>query len=108
MEYFNRRQNSRFQIEIPLSIRPLGTQECTPRHALASNISVTGLCLTTDLPLSLGSHVEVSLVMPEQVSGMPARDWRCTGRVVRVQPGEHPDEKTTVGVELLHYDLARG
>jgi hypothetical protein len=51
--------------------------------------------------------VEVFLKMPEEVTGEPATEWRCTGHVVRVEPPVLPKGKLGIGVQFYCYDVSR-
>ena len=104
----DRRQTARFDMEIPVSIRPLDSPEMAARMAVSSNISSTGLCLATDLPAVVGMPVEVSLRMPQQVTGRPSQEWRCRGQVVRVQPRDVGHDKASVGVQFQYYEVRGG
>jgi hypothetical protein len=43
--------------------------------------------------------------MPEEISGNPATEWRCTGHVVRVEPVDTPRGKLGVGVQFDCYEI---
>jgi hypothetical protein len=45
--------------------------------------------------------------MPEEITGKPTTEWRCSGRVVRLQPVDTPQGKTGVGVEFDYYEILR-
>ena len=101
------RQTARFDLEIPVSIRLLESLE-TPAHmAVSSNLSSAGVCLTTDLPVEIGMPVEVSLRMPQQVTGRPSQEWCCRGQVVRVQPRDVADDQPFVGVQFQYYEVRK-
>jgi len=38
--------------------------------------------------------------MPEEITGKPATEWRCTGHVVRLQPVDAGRGKLGIGVEF--------
>jgi len=95
-------------MEIPLSIRQIGFPDEPARMALSSNISASGLYVATDLPLKTDTPVEISMRMPQQVTGKPPKEWRCMGRVVRVEPRDLRHEKPCVGVEFQYYEVISG
>lgn len=45
--------------------------------------------------------------MPEEISGEPTTEWRCTGHVVRVEPAKFPRGKCGVGVHFYCYEASR-
>jgi hypothetical protein len=104
----DRRHLTRFDMEIPLSIRVVETPETQTHMGVSSNISASGLYLTTDLRLKVGAPVEISMRMPEEVTGKPANEWRCRGRVVRVEPRDLRKARQCVGVELQYYEVIDG
>jgi hypothetical protein len=66
------------------------------RRAESENLSERGVFFATDAPLVIGSAVEVLLKMPEEISGRPTTEWRCTGQVVRLEPVDTPRGKSWV------------
>ncbi|MGA8221177.1 MAG: PilZ domain-containing protein [Candidatus Acidiferrales bacterium] len=101
----DRRQMMRFDVEIPISIRTVELPETQAHTGLSSNVSASGVCLSTDLQLKVGSPVEISMKMPQQVTGKPPRDLRCRGQVVRVEPSGPSDAKPSVGVQFHYYEV---
>jgi hypothetical protein len=45
--------------------------------------------------------------MPKEITGKPATEWRCTGRVVRLGPVDTPRGKLGVGVQFDCYEILR-
>ncbi len=54
-----------------------------------------------------GEVVEILLKMPEEISGEPTNEWRCTGHVVRVELADFPRGKFGVGVQFYCYEASR-
>jgi Tfp pilus assembly protein PilZ len=77
------------------------------RSTESVNLSQTGAFFATDVPIALGSAIEILLKMPEEVTGKPATEWRCSGRVVRLQPVDTPQGKFGVGIEFDYYEILR-
>lgn len=101
----DRRQMTRFDLEIPVSIRMVELPEAPAHTGVSSNVSASGVCLSTDLKLNVGAPVEISMKMPQQVTGKPARDLRCRGQVVRVGPNSPSEAKPCVGVQFHYYEV---
>ena len=101
-----RRISRRLQVTTPVRVRAWksGSAERTTESV---NISKTGAFFATDLPIAIGSAVEVLLKMPEELTGKPATEWRCAGHVVRLQPADTPGGKLGVGVEFDYYEILR-
>jgi hypothetical protein len=45
------------------------------------------------------------LTMPVEIAGKDSRLWRCTGRVVRMQPRSAVQAKAGNGVEIHYYEV---
>jgi hypothetical protein len=107
LRYSDRRQTQRFDLEIPLSIRTLELPEAPARMAMSSNISATGICVATDLMLRVGTPIEISIRMPEQVSGLSSDQWCYRGRVVRIECADRWRKKLRLGVVFHYYEVLK-
>lgn len=79
----------------------------TERRAESIDLSESGALLATEATLPIGSSVEILLQMPEQVTGRPTTEWRCTGHVVRAQSLDPSQGKLAFGVEFDYYEILR-
>ena len=80
----------------------------TPEQRAESiNLSEGGIFFVTDAVFQRGEEIEVFLQMPQEVTGEPATDWRCTGQVVRIEPVDSPMGKLGVGVRFHCYEVSR-
>lgn len=77
------------------------------RGAESVNLSETGTLFNTDMPVAIGSELEILLKMPEEITGKPSTEWRCAGHVVRLQSGGGPKGTIGVGVEFDYYQILR-
>jgi Tfp pilus assembly protein PilZ len=77
------------------------------RRAESENLSERGVFFATDAPLIIGSEVEILLKMPEEISGRPTTEWRCTGHVVRLEPVDTRRGKLGVGIQFDCYEILR-
>lgn len=102
----DRRNTRRIQFKTALRVR-VWKSGPAERKAESENLSECGAFFATDTPLAIGSEVEILLKMPEEITGKPATDWRCTGRVVRLQPIDTPHGKLGVGVQFDCYEILR-
>ena len=103
-----RRQSERIELEILLTIQTLETPKSAARVGMTENISATGLYLASDFPFEIGAPLEISLRMPERVTGKPACEWCCRGRVVRVQARDEQHAKPRAAVVFHYYDVVAG
>jgi hypothetical protein len=76
-------------------------------RAQSIDLSESGTLLATETAIPIGSSVELLLKMPEQVTGKPTTEWRCTGHVVRAQSVDLPPGKMAFGVEFDYYEILR-
>jgi Tfp pilus assembly protein PilZ len=101
-----RRIFRRLQLKTSLRVR-VWKSGPAERKAESLDLSENGAFFVTDVPIPIGSAIEILLKMPEEVTGKPAAEWRCSGRVVRLQPVDTPQGKTGVGVEFDYYEILR-
>lgn len=100
-----RRYTQRLKMRIPLRVRPGGNSDAQSQAVESSDISARGFYFLTDLPLHVGSHLQVFLRMPREIAGRPAPEWCCTCRVVRVDPAEREQGHTGIAVEIQYYEV---
>lgn len=105
MSGLTRRLTRRFSLHVPLMVRPLDAPEVAAFPAETANISAGGALFTTELRLAAGKAVEMVLRMPEEIVGRPSHQWRCRGRVVRVDSDALTESETRVAVEFQYYEV---
>jgi PilZ domain len=76
-------------------------------RAKSENLSQRGVFFATNLPLSKGATLDLLVEMPEEITGVPAAQWLCTGHVVRVVPMDSPRGSRGVGVQFDFYEVPR-
>ncbi len=101
-----RRVTRRHQIKTALQLR-VWKSGPTELRVQSLDLSEKGASFATDAPIPIGSAVEILLKMPEEITGRPTTEWRCSGRVVRVQPVDAPQGKLGIGVEFDYYEILR-
>lgn len=80
--HLERRAGQRFCLHIPVFLRlPNGEREGS---AFTQDLSARGVLLYTELPLSVGDAVELTMVMPCQITLGDDMRVRCSGTVKRV------------------------
>jgi phage head maturation protease len=102
----DRRLIRRYEIRTPLRIRVCKSNGLE-QNAESLNLSEYGVYFATNSLLQEGEVVEVVLRMPEEVIGEEADEWRCTGRVVRVERIESALGELGIGVRFDCYEVAR-
>ena len=77
-----RRAGQRFPYLLPLSLRQLeGSVEGV---GLTQDLSSRGVFFFTDVPLSEGAEIELTLQMPSEITLGESMPVRCRGRALRV------------------------
>src|ERR1700688_3184671 len=77
-----RRIGQRFAVTLPVSWRKVSTP--SEGLAFAQDLSSRGAFLFTDMALSEGVDVELTLKMPSEITLGESMRVRCRGRVLRV------------------------
>jgi PilZ domain len=104
MSSSERRIDPRVNVRVPLQFRPLNKASSPEYLAESENISQRGIYFETDVPLKIGTPLEVSLRMPQELSGKAWSDVRCVARVVHLRAGSHNKAKTGVGLHIERYE----
>jgi hypothetical protein len=95
-----RRIDTRVNITVPFRFRVLNNPGATEQSAESINISQRGLLFATAIPLKVGTPLEVSLKMPQELAGAVSNDVRCVARVVHVQPNAFFGGKAGIGLRI--------
>ena len=76
-------------------------------RAESLNLSQRGIFFASSSRVAEGEVVEILLKMPEEITGQPTTEWRCTGQVVRVESVDSIQGKFGVGVQFYCYEASR-
>jgi hypothetical protein len=90
-----RRCGQRFSLHVPVSLRLCGSQH--ESGGFTQDLSARGSYLFTDFPLAVGETVEVTLLMPSQITLGESMRVRCRASVLRVM---QPTTGTRLGVAV--------
>jgi hypothetical protein len=81
-----RRASQRFSFQLPVALRVADGR--TERVGVTQDVSARGAFIYTDLPVTAGSLIEFTLMLPSEVTLTEDMRVRCQGRAVRVNgPG---------------------
>jgi|HubBroStandDraft_4_1064222.scaffolds.fasta_scaffold05760_5 hypothetical protein len=83
----------------------MDTSQAPSQRAETADISKSGLRIICDLPLAIGTPVEIFLRMPEEVMGEPPHEWCCRGRVVRVSEADPQNATRAIAVKFHYYEV---
>jgi hypothetical protein len=97
-----RRAAQRFDFQLPISVRLAGSE----REGCGStqNLCARGALFHTDLGLSAGDAVQLTLVMPSEITLAENMRVRCRGKVLRVLSSA-VDSGSVVAVHLEGYEF---
>jgi PilZ domain-containing protein len=100
----DRRREKRHPIQMPVKMRP--TEGVTPYTAEAEsvNISGSGVYFQLSNPPKMGTHVELSFVMPGDVTGTVKMKIRCRARVIRTDNKSLPEGMTGIAAHIERFE----
>jgi len=98
-----RRCGQRFPYQVPVMLRVPG--EARSGSGFTQDLSSRGAMLWTDLALAEGELVDMTLVMPSEITLAEDMNVCCRARVVRREQVE--GGKPAVAVHIEHYDFLR-
>ena len=97
--HLERRASQRFEFQLPVGVRLAGTDR--EGYGFTQDLSGRGVFFYTDFQVAEGDAVELTLVMPSEITLTENARVRCRGRVVRVLPVER---KFGVAARLEGYE----
>jgi hypothetical protein len=96
-----RRCGQRFAYQLPVLLRV--PSEGRSGSGFTQDLSSRGALLWTDFPLSEGAEVEMTLVMPSEITLAEDMNVCCRARVVRLEQAE--GNKPAVALRIEHYEF---
>jgi hypothetical protein len=106
--YACERAMPRFSFNVPARVRRLDQIGSTEYCVITSNLSVGGMCFSSEVELPVHTPVRAFLMMPGQIFGEPLLRWRCDGRVVHVTLSGPPGNRLGIGVTFHTYSVLNG
>jgi hypothetical protein len=97
--HLERRASQRFDFQLPVGIRLSGTDR--EGVGFTQDLSGRGVFFYTDLQLTEGDAVELTLMMPSEITLTENTRVRCRSKVVRVLPVQ---QKFAVAARLEGYE----
>lgn len=102
-----RRQLTRHNLRTALRFRSTGVAADKSEHFTeALNLSRGGFYFASSAPLQVGMPIEVTLRMPEAVTGNQTEEIHCTARVVHVRNEAYGDGRIGFGAEIVKFSSA--
>jgi hypothetical protein len=100
--HLERRAAQRFDFHLPVNLHLTGTDR--EGSGFTQDLSARGAFLYTDFSVTVGDAIELTLVMPSEVTLAENMRVRCPGRVLRVCPAGS-GAKCGVAVHLDGYEF---
>jgi len=97
-----RRAAQRFEFQLPVSVHVVGSGH--EGNGFTQNLSASGALVCTDLSLSETDVIELTLIMPSEITLTENMRVRCRGRVLRVHSSNR-DGKYATAVHLEKYEF---
>ena len=97
-----RRAAQRFDFQLPVSVQVAESNH--KGKGFTQNLSASGALVCTDLPLSEADTIELTLIMPSEITLAENMPVRCRGRVLRVHSSGR-DAKYATAVHLEKYEF---
>ena len=97
--HFERRASQRFHFQLPIAVRLPGTGQ--EGCGFTQDLSGRGAFLYTDFQVTAGDAVELTFMMPAEITLTENMRVRCRGRVARVLT---VDSKFGVAVHIEGYE----
>ena len=94
----------RFNLQLPLRYRPLGEKAWRP--GTTENISRSGLLFRAQEMLQPNAQLEINLVLPAEIAGLPATEVVCRGEIVRSMGGA--EVSPALAAKILQYHFQHG
>ena len=98
--HIERRAAQRFEFHLPVSIRVMGSG--TEGHGFTRDLSARGAFFYTEIELAEGSPVELTVMMPSEITLAENMRVRCVGKVTRVTRAE---SQLGVAVHIEKYEF---
>jgi hypothetical protein len=93
-----RRVGQRFPFNLPVSLREVST--AVEGLGFTQDLSSRGVFLFTDMALSEGAEVELTLRMPSEITLGEDMRVRCRGQILRIVQGESQEAEKKIGVAV--------
>lgn len=101
-EVSERRAARRFSMTLPLAVRSSGVDGVTEQRGRTRDVSFRGLYFLLDAHFEPGAPIEFVLTLPKEFTLHGDVCIRCTGQVLRVDPGAgHPG----IAARIEHYEF---
>ena len=99
-----RRSAQRFPFQLPVALKSPGQANGA---GFTQDLSARGAMIWTDFPVSEGQVIEMTLVMPAEITLTEEMTVRCRARVLRRECPE-ADRRAAIALRFEHYEYLVG
>jgi len=104
----NRRTTRRYELSLPVIVRGPVDEEAACLTGKTRDISSRGVYFTIDNKVSAGARVDLTMILPPEVTGGTEVFIKATARVIRVDTRSvNADQKIDVAAILERYEIIR-
>ncbi len=104
----DRRTVKRYDLSLPVIVRARVDKEPVSRTGETQNISNRGVYFTIDSNLSVEAELDITMILPADVTADTEVFIRAAGKVIRVDKrSENVGEKVNVAVMFEIYEIVR-
>jgi hypothetical protein len=107
MKADERRFTPRYKLKVPIEVRQLSGAVTAPQSVESANVSARGIYFASVFPFQVGTPLQISIRMPEEITGRVSPEWNCRARVVRIDSGVEQSGMTGIGVEIHYYEISK-
>ena len=102
-----RRTACRYDLSLPVVFWIRREKKSSSTNGKSRDISISGVYLTIDQNLSVGSELGITLTLPSEVTRGSEVSIRARGMVVRVEKPEDGSSRVGVAVVIVRYQIIR-
>jgi hypothetical protein len=104
----DRRIVRRYELSLPVLVRAPLDKEAASRTGKTRDISTRGVYFTIDNNLSAGAELDLTMILPAEVTGGTEVFIKATGKVIRVDKRSgNGDQKVDVAAVFEMYEIVR-
>ena len=104
----DRRSVTRYELSLPVLVRAPIDKEAASRTGETRDISTRGVYFTIDNNLSAGAELDLTMILPAEVTGGTEVFIKATGKVIRVDKRSgNGDQKVDVAAVFEMYEIVR-
>jgi hypothetical protein len=101
-----RRTARRYDFSLPVSVRVHVENEAVSRIGKTRDISIRGVYFTIDSELNAGAELDLTMILPAEVTGSAEVFIKATGKVIRVDKRSGNDDQNVAAVFEM-YEIVR-